>query len=317
MGNLNQNKNKIVFAILGPTATGKTDFAIALSEQYPIDIISVDSAMVYRGMDIGTAKPTSEELMKAPHGLINLRNPDEIYSVADFCQDAKKLIHQSFEACRVPLLVGGTMMYFNALKNGLDRLPQRDEKIREKLTQIIQTQGIESLHELLKIKNPEAALKIKPKDTQRLIRALEIHELSQQGVNAVSWPVTEPLNHPIHAFGLLSEDITWQRDRIAQRFDKMVQQGLIQELEILKSRYVLSADLPSMRCVGYRQAWDYLEGKLSYLEFIERGKIATAQLAKRQRTWLRSFDWVNKVNPKDNFLISICREIDSHLTSRP
>ncbi len=317
----NQKLNKKfdqVFAILGPTATGKTDLAMELIKRYPFEIISVDSAMVYQDMNIGTAKPTSEELLKAPHHLINLRRPDQIYSVADFCQDVNKLIPEILARNKFPLLVGGTMMYFNALKNGLNNLPGRDEIIRTELSEILKQEGTLGLHERLKNSDPEAALRIKPQDTQRLMRALEIFKLNQKKANPNNLnnqPMNAPLAYPILSFGLVSPDIPWQRERMTQRFNQMLKMGLVQELEFLKLKYVLNPDLPSMRCVGYRQAWDYLEGNLSYEDLQERGVISTAQLAKRQRTWLRSFDWAMSVNPQQRPLDTICLHLDSRLPS--
>jgi len=310
---------KKIVAILGPTATGKTNLAIQLIQKYPFEIISVDSAMVYQTMDIGTAKPSPEELKLAPHHLINCCPPDQIYSVADFCRDANIKIQEIFSRNKLPLLVGGTMMYFNALKNGLSNLPSRDENLRAEFLKILNQEGLGSLFNLLKNLDPKAAERIKPQDTQRIIRALEIFKLSGKSMFDPDLNMeksSQKLQYPLCAIGLITQDLEWQKINIKNRFLNMLEQGLIQEVKELKNQFNLNQDLPSMRSVGYRQVWDYLDQKLNYDQMIERSLIATAQLAKRQRTWLRSFDWVELLDPRDlNLLDQVCSKIDSHLSS--
>lgn len=309
--------DKKIFAILGSTATGKTNLAIELIRKYPFEIISVDSAMVYQDLDIGTAKPSAEELKQAPHHLINLCPPDQIYSVADFCRDAHLKIQEIFARNNYPLLVGGTMMYFHALKNGLSDLPSRDENLRAEFLKILDQEGLPALFNLLKNLDPKAAEKIKPQDTQRIIRALEIFKLSGRSMFDPDLNLnktTEKLAYPLCAIGLITQDLSWQKINIKNRFLKMLELGLISEVENLKIKFNLHQDLPSMRSVGYRQVWDYLDQKLTYDQMIEKSLIATAQLAKRQRTWLRSFDWVDLLNPADlNLLDQVCLKINCHL----
>jgi len=317
----NAQFNPKIFAILGPTAIGKTNLAIELIKKYPMEIISVDSAMVYKHMDIGTAKPSLKELEEAPHHLINLCSPDQIYSVADFCRDAHLKIQEIFSRNHYPLLVGGTMMYFNALKNGLADLPGRDENLRAEFLKILEQEGLSSLFNLLKNLDPQAAHKIKPQDTQRIIRALEVFKLSGKSIFDLDLQAKNKnnlnyLNYPICALGLITKDLDWQRINIKNRFLNMLELGFIQEVENLRKDFQLNSDLPSMRAVGYRQVYDYLDQKLSYDQMIERSLIATAQLAKRQRTWLRSFDWVELLDPREldiNLLSQVCLKIDSHL----
>ncbi len=310
---------KKIFAILGPTATGKTNLAIELVKKYPFEIISVDSAMVYKNMDIGTAKPSHEELKSAPHHLINLCSPDQIYSVADFCRDATLKIQEIFSRNHYPLLVGGTMMYFNALKNGLSQLPSRDENLRQEFLKILNQEGLPALFNLLKNLDPQAAERLKPQDTQRIIRALEIFKLSGKSMFDPEQELeksTQKLTYPWCAVGLITQDLEWQKMNIKNRFLKMLDLGFIQEVKDLKNQFNLNQDLPSMRSVGYRQVWGYLDQQLTYDQMIERSLIATAQLAKRQRTWLRSFDWVELLNPSDlGLLDQVCSKIDSHLSS--
>lgn len=282
---------KIVHAILGPTASGKTDKAIALVEQGNFEIISVDSAMIYRGLDIGSAKPTSDELVRAPHRLIDICEPNEVYSAADFVKDALKEIEVIFELGKRPLLVGGTMMYYHALVNGIADLPDRDEVLREQLKEEQAAKGLDYLYERLKTVDPVAANQIKAGDPQRIIRALEVFEVTGEPISKLQAKTTSQLKYPINA---TVQDIDKEtlNKRIELRFDKMLEAGFMDEVKALKFRGDLNLDLPSMRCVGYRQAWQYLDGELDFKEMRERAIIATRQLAKRQRTWLRKFDWL-------------------------
>lgn len=274
---------------MGPTASGKTDLAIHLVEHLPVDIISVDSAMVYRGLNIGSAKPSEEELAKAPHRLIDIVDPSEAYSAANFRNDALKEIADIIQAGRIPLLVGGTMLYFRALLQGLSELPAADEAIRQKLEAQAKELGWEKMHQRLAEVDPEAALRIHPNDPQRIQRALEVYEISGVAMSQLQKEQqAEPLPYQVLKLALIPSDRALLHERIKKRFSLMLDQGLIDEVKALHERGDLHQDLPAIRAVGYRQVWDYLEGRLDYTEMEERGVIATRQLAKRQLTWLRS-----------------------------
>ncbi|MFZ6693045.1 tRNA (adenosine(37)-N6)-dimethylallyltransferase MiaA [Undibacterium sp. SXout20W] len=282
------NKAKVI-AIMGPTASGKTAAALEIARHIPSEIISVDSALVYRDMNIGTAKPSVEELASAPHHLIDIIDPVESYSVAQFRKDTERLVTDIQSRGKLPILVGGTMMYFNALKNGLDDLPGADPAIRAELDAEAERIGVPGLHARLAEIDPETAARLKPNDSQRIQRALEIYALSGETMSALfarqtkTGPAFEML-----AISLEPGDRSVLHQRIAHRFDVMLENGFIDEVASLKLRPDLHANLPSIRCVGYRQAWDYLDHLTSYEEMRERGIIATRQLAKRQLTWLRS-----------------------------
>lgn len=283
---------KTIITLLGPTAAGKTDLAMRLIEQFPLEIISVDSAMIYRDMDIGTAKPSPEELAKAPHRLINIRDPNESYSAADFVTDASRDIESIFAAGKTPLLVGGTMMYVHALQHGLADLPAADNELRQQLEQQAQQQGWPALHQQLAEVDPMAAARINQNDPQRIQRALEVYHLTGQSMSDLQQQTTiPPLNYPFFDIGLIPVDRALLHQRIAERFHLMLEHGLVAEVEQLYQRGDLSEDLPSIRTVGYRQVWQYLDGKLTYDAMIEKAIIATRRLAKRQLTWLRS--WKN------------------------
>ena len=282
------NKAKVI-AIMGPTASGKTAAALEIARHIPSEIISVDSALVYRDMNIGTAKPSAEELASAPHHLIDIIDPVESYSVAQFRKDTERLVTDIQSRGKLTILVGGTMMYFNALKNGLDDLPGADPAIRAELDAEAERIGVPGLHARLAEIDPETAARLKPNDSQRIQRALEIYALSGETMSALfarqtkTGPAFEML-----AISLEPGDRSVLHQRIAHRFDVMLENGFIDEVASLKLRPDLHANLPSIRCVGYRQAWDYLDHLTSYEEMRERGIIATRQLAKRQLTWLRS-----------------------------
>ncbi len=275
--------------LMGPTASGKTELAAALVEQFPLEIISVDSTLVYRGMDIGTAKPDAELLARAPHRLIDILDPAEAYSAARFREDALREMQDICKAGRIPLLVGGTMLYFRALLEGLSELPPADPAIRQALEERAGQRGWEAMHAELEKVDPQAAARIHPNDPQRIQRALEVYELS--GKSLSDW-IAEPgqtvFPYDVCKIGLLPSDRAVLHDRIAQRFKQMLEQGLVPEVEALYQRGDLDLTKPSMRAVGYRQVWEYLEGKLIYDEMVYRGIVATRQLAKRQFTWLRS-----------------------------
>lgn len=281
---------KTVIFLMGPTAVGKTALALSLHKRLPIDLISVDSALVYRGMDIGTAKPTSDVLAETPHALIDIREPTEAYSAAQFCEDAKQEITRSLAQERIPVLVGGTMLYFSSLQNGLNELPATDPAIRLRVAQQAQEHGWVVLHQRLAKIDPITAARIHPNDAQRISRALEVYEMT--GLSLTEWYNTsQKASCPwkICSIAVMPDSRLELQTKIAQRFQEMLEQGFVKEVEQLRKRIGMHAELPSMRAVGYRQVWDYLEGKSDYQNMIEKGIIATRQLAKRQLTWLRSW----------------------------
>ena len=287
--------------LMGPTAAGKTDTAMALHERLGHELISVDSAMVYRGMDIGSAKPSTAELARAPHHLIDIRDPAEPYSAADFREDAIELMRQISAAGRVPLLVGGTMLYYKRLIEGVANLPSADPVIRQQLETQWQYEGLESLHKRLAEVDAVSAQRIHPNDPQRLIRALEVYYASGRPMSEL-WAEQQPETFPWRVLwiALAPSDRALLHQRIAKRFELMMDEGLINEVTALKKRNDLHLGLPAMKSVGYRQVWEYLEGEYDYATLVERGIIATRQLAKRQLTWLRSWpslEWVDSQRP--------------------
>jgi tRNA dimethylallyltransferase len=274
---------------MGPTAAGKTEVAVALVKQLPCDIISVDSAMVYRGMNIGTAKPTPEILAEAPHRLIDIRDPTEAYSAAQFGQDARAYIQAIHATGRIPLLVGGTGLYFRSLQYGLSDLPTADPQRRQGLTQEAAQVGWPALHQRLARIDPVAAARIHPNDSQRIQRALEVYDVS--GVTMTEWLVKAKTHSELAAvikIVLAPAQRSVLHVRIAQRFNAMIARGLLEEVYQLFKRADLTADLPALRAVGYRQVWRYLAGEIDYDHLLEQGITATRQLAKRQLTWLRA-----------------------------
>ncbi|NNK98082.1 MAG: tRNA (adenosine(37)-N6)-dimethylallyltransferase MiaA [Xanthomonadales bacterium] len=274
--------------LMGPTASGKTGLAIDLCQRFPFEIISVDSALVYRGMDIGTAKPDAETLRRAPHRLVDIRDPSESYSAADFRSDALREMKSITDAGRIPLLAGGTMLYFNALEHGLSKLPAADPRVRESLEKQAGEIGWKAMHEILQEMDPAAASRIHPNDPQRIQRALEVIAISGQPMSELQREMAgEALKYDIHKVIISPEPRSILHERIAQRFDLMMQAGFIEELKSLYSRPDLTADMPAMRAVGYRQGWQWLAGDLSLEEMREKAIAATRQLAKRQLTWLR------------------------------
>ncbi len=275
--------------LMGPTASGKTDLALSLVKQFPCDIISVDSAMIYRGMDIGTAKPSPDILAQAPHRLINICDPAESYSVAQFCRDAQAEIKTIQAAGRIPLLVGGTMLYFHSLQQGISELPSANPELRQRLNREAEEIGWLAMHQRLAKIDPIAAQRIHPNDPQRIQRALEVYELSGETITA--WYAKTPVkkwSQPLIKLVIAPNQRRVLHDRIAQRFNAMLKQGFVEEVRGLLMRGDLTLDLPSIRCVGYRQVWQYLIGDLDEASFSERAIIATRQLAKRQLTWLRT-----------------------------
>ncbi|MDX2415984.1 MAG: tRNA (adenosine(37)-N6)-dimethylallyltransferase MiaA [Xanthomonadales bacterium] len=274
--------------LMGPTASGKTGLAVELCQRYPLEIISVDSALVYRGMDIGTAKPDRTTLKLAPHRLIDIRDPAESYSAAEFCDDALREMASITAGGKVPLLVGGTMLYFRALEHGLSVLPPADAKVRKRLEQQAAEIGWSAMHEILQQKDPQAASRIHPNDPQRIQRALEVISLSGRSMSELyEKTAAYTLGYRLHKIVISPEPRSVLHERIEQRFDLMINAGFIDEMKGLFARSDLNADLPSMRAVGYRQGWEWLQGKYTFEEMRERAIIATRQLAKRQLTWLR------------------------------
>ncbi len=277
---------------MGPTASGKTALALELAQQLPCEIISVDSAMVYRGMDIGTAKPTPAELTHAPHHLLDILDPSESYSAGQFRNDASRVINQIIAKGRIPLLVGGTMMYFRALQQGLSPLPQADIALRQRLNIEAATLGWSMMHQRLLQVDPVAGQRISPNDSQRIQRALEVYELT--GMPLTEFCERNKITPPPYNFvniGLVPNDRARLKERIELRFKGMLEHGFIEEVMLLRQRADLHADLPALRAVGYRQVWDYLEGKLTWEGMENCGIVSTKHLAKRQLTWLQS--WPN------------------------
>ena len=278
----------VAICLMGPTASGKTDLAVALAARFPVEIVSVDSALVYRGMDIGTAKPDAATLALAPHHLIDLIAPTESYSAAQFRLDALRLMAEITARGNIPLLVGGTMLYFKALLHGLNELPQADANLRAELDEKASRLGWPTMHGELARLDPVTAARLEPADSQRIQRALEVCLLSGQTMSALLEHPTEPdLPYRVIQIALEPSDRAVLHRRIAERFDAMLDAGLLDEVERLRRNYPLHPSLPSMRCVGYRQAWQYLDGECGYAEMREKGIAATRQLAKRQLTWLR------------------------------
>jgi len=289
---------------MGPTAAGKTDLALALARVLPCDLISVDSALVYRGMDIGTAKPSAELLREFPHRLVDIRDPVQSYSAAEFISDALAAMEQSSASGRIPLLVGGTMLYFKALIEGLADMPAANAAVRMELEAQAQAEGLVPLHRLLAEVDPESAARIHPNDPQRLIRALEVYRVSGVSMTehrarqrlqkaGAGAPDAGVLPYTVAQLSIAPAQRQVLHQRIEQRFVAMVEQGFVEEVEALRRRSDLHPELPSMRAVGYRQVWSYLDGAYSRDEMVQRGVIATRQLAKRQLTWLRGWEGVH------------------------
>lgn len=279
------------FCLMGPTAIGKTALACEWLQQFPFEIISIDSALIYRDMNIGAAKPDAALLAQAPHHLINIISPEETYSVAQCCIDVLRCGQEIEARGNIPLLVGGTMMYFRALQEGLSDLPPADPMIRATLVEQAQTSGWEAMHRQLTQIDPETAARLHPNDTQRITRALEIFTLTQQPLSSWLRNARPAIARKFVNIILMPADRSWLHTRIATRFQAMLAQGLIDEVQGLRKKYQLTGSHPSMRCVGYRQVWDYLEEHQDLAILEEKGIAATRQLAKRQMTWLRH--WPN------------------------
>jgi len=291
--------------LMGPTASGKTDLALALARVLPCELISVDSALVYRGMDIGTAKPDRATLEAFPHHLVDIRDPSEAYSAADFRRDALAAMADITARGRIPLLVGGTMLYYKALLDGLADMPGADAEVRAELEARAEQEGLAALHAELQAVDPQSAVRIHPNDPQRLVRALEVFRVSGMTMTQLREQQSEAaaegggLPYTVAQLAIAPAQRQILHERIAKRFDQMLEQGFVAEVERLHRRGDLHGEMPSIRAVGYRQVWDHLEGRLSAAQMRERGIIATRQLAKRQFTWLRSWQNVHWLDSLD------------------
>ncbi|UYU31561.1 tRNA (adenosine(37)-N6)-dimethylallyltransferase MiaA [Siccibacter colletis] len=287
--------------LMGPTASGKTALAINLRKTLPVELISVDSALIYKGMDVGTAKPTAEEQAQAPHRLLDILDPAQAYSAADFRRDALAEMAEITAAGRIPLLVGGTMLYFKALLEGLSPLPSADPEIRAKIEQQAAEQGWDVLHQQLQSIDPVAAARIHPNDPQRLSRALEVFFISGKTLTDLTQTSGDALPYQVHQFAIAPASRELLHQRIEQRFHQMLASDFEAEVRALFARGDLHTEMPSVRCVGYRQMWSYLEGEISHDEMVYRGICATRQLAKRQMTWLRGWKevhWLDSEQPQ-------------------
>lgn len=308
-----QQPPKAIF-LMGPTGTGKTDLAVAIRQQLPVEIISVDSALVYKTMDIGTAKPDADNLKQAPHRLIDFLDPAQAYSAAEFREDALREMAAVTAKGRIPLLVGGTMLYFRALEQGLSELPSADPIIRARLIAEATELGWQALHERLQRIDPEAAQRIHPNDPQRLQRALEVYELTGENLTGLQRKLRfEACPYQLLKLALIPENRAWLHNRLEQRFDAMLELGLIKEVEQLYARPDLNPSLPAIRAVGYRQVWDYLDGKIDYNLMRNRAIVATRQLAKRQMTWLRSDQGLSLYNAENYHLSSVIMNISTFI----
>ena len=282
----NPPANTVLF-LMGPTASGKTDLAIKISQNINSRLISVDSALIYQGMDIGTAKPDTETLKAHPHFLIDICKPSDTYSAQDFVNDATHQIELAFSQNKLPILVGGTSFYFNALEHGLSDLPESTLESREKYNQLVKVKGLDALYQSLQKIDPIAAQRIHANDSQRITRALEVFDISGKTLTELQGKKQGGLNCVIKKI-ILMPDRSELHQRIETRFHLMMEQGFMEEVRVLKTNTALHQDLPSIRCVGYRQAWQFLNNEIDETEMIERSIIATRQLCKRQSTWLRS-----------------------------
>lgn len=310
---------KTLFCLLGPTASGKTALATELVKRFPFEIISVDSGMIYREMDIGTAKPSPEELLATPHHLIDIIDPPESYSAAQFCDDSAKLVEAIYKRAKLPLLVGGTMMYFNALQQGLSPLPQADETLRAVLAQQAEFQGWAYMHRQLELVDPQSAARIHPNDMQRIQRALEVYHLTGKPLSSLWSERKASRNYHFINLALVPDDRAWLHAQIATRFEQMLEKGFVLEVAELLQKWHLAPTCPAMRSVGYRQVIDYLAGDFNYESLRSKGIAATRQLAKRQLTWLRSWpeiDFFSCENPTaKNEVIAKIKEILDNMPS--
>ena len=303
MTELKTNLPQAIF-LMGPTASGKTALAINLRKTLPVELLSVDSALIYRGMDIGTAKPTAEEQAMAPHRLLDIRDPAETYSAADFRRDALAEMAEIVAAGRIPLLVGGTMLYFKALLEGLSPLPAASPAVRADIERQAAEKGWQALHAQLERIDPVAAARIHPNDPQRLSRALEVFLISGKTLTELTQTAGEALPYQVHQFAIAPARRALLHERIEQRFHQMLASDFEAEVRALFARGDLHPDMPSIRCVGYRQMWSYLNGEISYDDMAYKGICATRQLAKRQLTWLRGWEgvhWLDSDQPEQAY----------------
>lgn len=302
--------------LMGPTASGKTAAALDLATCFPVEIVSVDSAQVFRDMDVGTAKPDRATLERFPHHLIDLVTPEERYSAARFCEDALRVMAEIAARGNVPLLVGGTMLYFKALRSGLADLPQADAGLRAAIDAEARAHGWPALHAELARLDPATAARLAPTDAQRIQRALEVVRLTGEPLDAFfARQAPTPPPYRLLALALMPGDRAVLHRRIAERFDAMLADGLVAEVEALRARYALHAGLPSMRCVGYRQVWEMLEGRLPETELRDRGIFATRQFAKRQLTWLKSTPGIAVIDCLDpRSRAKIAQHVQSHVS---
>ncbi|THB68497.1 MAG: tRNA (adenosine(37)-N6)-dimethylallyltransferase MiaA [Gammaproteobacteria bacterium] len=307
--------SKKVFYLMGPTASGKTVAAIELHKKLGMEVVSVDSAMVYKGMDIGTAKPSLYELAECPHRLIDFLDPSTPYSAADFIADAKEHIEDIFASGKVPLLVGGTMLYFRSLENGLSELPDANQDIRSKIEAEAKEKGWPELHSKLQKIDLQMAVRLSPNDSQRIERALEVYEITGKPMSQLlEENRAEPLPYEIIKVALQLSSRETLHERIRRRFMQMLEQGFVSEVEALMVRGDLDMSLPSVRSVGYRQVWQYLQQEMTYEEMIERAVIATRQLAKRQLTWLKTEQNCKTiVSDNENYQPQICEHFEKFI----
>ncbi len=292
--------------LMGPTASGKTDLAVKLCQMLPMEVISVDSALIYKGMDIGTAKPSKAELALAPHRLIDILDPRESYSVMNFREDALREMADITAKGKIPLLVGGTMLYYKGLLEGLSPLPSADDAVRAEIESKATQHGWAALHRDLQQIDPISAARINPNDSQRINRALEVFYISGKTMTELTAQQGEAIPYDILQFAIAPQERAILHQRIEQRFYKMIEQGFEQEVRALYERGDLTPDLPSIRCVGYRQMWEYIAGNISLDEAIFKGICATRQLAKRQITWLRGWsselEWLDSLDPQGSYM---------------
>lgn len=305
----------IVF-LLGPTASGKTAVGIELVRSLDCELISVDSTLVYRRMNIGSAKPTAAELQQAPHQLIDIREPWQTYSAAEFREDALDAVSRAHNRNKVPVLLGGTMLYFQAFEHGLSELPAADAVVRKQIEQRAEQSGWAALHEELSVVDPVAGARIHPNDPQRIQRALEVWKIS--GVTLTDWQqqkAVQDLPGPLIKFALQPADRSLLHNQIEQRFETMLEQGLVDEVEALSREPEIHRALPSMRAVGYRQAWNFLAGECSRPELIGSGQAATRQLAKRQLTWMRSMENLVELDCQNQTAVQMANTIETAILS--
>jgi len=306
-----------MLCLLGPTASGKSSLAFWLAQEIPeVEIISMDSAQIYRGMNIGTAKPTAAECAQLPHHLIDILDPAESYSAARFVNDARKAAEHIRARGKIPVIVGGTMLYFKALSEGLDDLPTVPAEIRARIAEEASAIGWPALHQQLTAIDPQTAQRLNPNDAQRISRALELYRHTGESMTALIAQSTargtrQPAGERLHVVGLQPEDRAWLHQRIGIRFEQMLAEGFLDEVRALFDRGDLHVGLPSMRCVGYRQAWDHLAGLISAEAFVDAAIAATRQLAKRQITWLRGFSSITRFDPRDQMQTArqVCKEL--------